>query len=261
MEKISLKNFRIPANYILIKPDPDFEFVEIETKDSIFGPAKKVQLKVGYTSETHGRHFGITGKILAVPDKLVFNKSRIMKYKDRIGSARLVSDQIKVAVLMGASQEIDVDMEVKIDDKVWFSYLCQINAVTKELLIDTEEHGMCFLAKYEELYCYQRNGEIELINGWVWIQRIERNDETESGLKLQLSASNKYENGHATIVKAGKPVNGYMDSKSEYPWDFNGGEQVVYASKMGHPVEYSMHRDLHDKEVLSIRRKHIYAVL
>ncbi len=120
---------------------------------------------------------------------------------------------------------------------------------------------MCFLAKYEELYCYQRNGEVELINGWVWIQRIERNEETESGLKLQLSASNKYENGHATIVKAGKPVKEYMDSKSEYPWDFNGGEQVVYASKMGHDLSYSMHRDLYDKEVLSIRRKHIYAVL
>lgn len=255
MEKISLENFSIARNWVLIKPDPDFEFVELKTPGGI------VEIQVGYTSETHGRHFGITGTVLAVPDELVFNKQRIEKYKKRIGSKRLISDEIRVALLMSSSQEIDVDMELELNDKVWFSYLCQINAVTNKYLIDIEGHGMCFLVKYEEIYCYERAGEVQLINGWVWIQRIERTRKTESGIELQLADTNKYENGHACIIKSGSPVREYMDGRQDYPWRFNGGEQVVYASRMGHPIEYSMYRKLTEDEVLCVRRKHIYAVL
>lgn len=261
MEKISLKDFNISNNYVLIKPDPDYEFVEVAPESQFEINGDPVKIWIGYNSETHGRHFGITGKVVALPERLVFNKKKIEKYKKRLGSTRLLSDQINIAVLMESSQEIDVDMELKLDDKVWFSYLCQINAVTNKILIDTVEHGMCFLAKYEELYCYERNGNIELINGWVWIRRIEREKTTKSGIELQLSESNKYQNGHAEIVKFGNPVRDYMDGKKEYPWEFNGGEQVVYAKKMGHPIEYGMHRKLTEDEIYSIRRKHIYAVL
>jgi co-chaperonin GroES (HSP10) len=261
MEKISLKNFSIPSNYVLIKPDPDFEFVEVAPESQFDINGEPVKIWIGYNSETHGRHFGITGKVIAVPEKLVFNKQKIEKYKKKLGSTRMVSDQIRIANLMESSLEVDVLMELQPGDKVWFSYLCQINAVTNKILIDTEEYGMCFLARYDELYCYERDGELELINGWVWIKRIERKTTTSSGIELQLSEKNKFHNGHGEIVKFGKPVMNYMDGEKEYPWAFSGGEQVVYASKMGHPIEYGMHRKLTDSEVYSIRRKHIYAVL
>lgn len=261
MEKISLANFSIPFNYLLIKPDPDFEFIEVDPKSGFEVNNEPVKIWIGYNTETHARHFGITGKVLAVPDTLVFNKQKIDDYKKQIGSVRMVSDQIAVAALMGASQEIDVDMEVETGDKVWFSYLCQLNAVLEQLLIDTEEHGMCFLVKYEDLYCFERDKEKTLVNGWVWIQRAKKEEKTASGIELQLDEKNKYQNGRAMIVKAGKPVKAYMDGTKEDPIAFHGGEQVVYNSHAGHPIEYSMHRKLHEEEVYSIRRRHIYAIL
>lgn len=259
MNKISLDSFSISRNYVLIKPDPDFEFIEITTEDSLYGPSKTVELQVGYTSETHGRHFGITGKILAVPDHLIFNKSRIDNYKKRIGSSRSVSDMIKISCLMEDSNELDTDMELQLGDKVWFSYLCQINAVTDGLIIDIEEHGLCFLARYEELYCFERNGEIELINGWCWIDRKEEDTVSPSGLQIQFSDKNKYQSGIGFVIKSGKPVRNYIDGSREYPWAFKHGDEVIYSKKMGHPMEYSLHRKLTDREVYSVRRKHIYA--
>lgn len=261
MKKISLSNFSIPQNYVLIKPDPDYEFIELPPGSELEINNEPTKIWVGYTSETHGRHFGITGQVLCVPDKLVYNKKRIEKFKKQVGALWNFGDQITVAALMGASMHIDTELEVEVGDKIWFSYLCQINAVVDKLLIDTEEHGICFLAKYEDLYCREREGELELINGWVWIQRIERTRKTESGLELQFSDKNLYENGHAVIVKAAKPLKGYMDGGSDYGLDINGGEQVIYNAAMGHPMEYSMHRKVTEKEVLSIRRKHIYAII
>lgn len=261
MRKASIHAIRIPNNYLLIKPDPDFEFIEVDPASGFEINNEPVKIWIGYNSETHARHFGITGEVLVCPDRLVFNRGRIEKYKKKIGSVRVTSDQIAVAALMGASQEIDVDMEVEPGDKVWFSYLCQLNAVMEKLLIDTEEHGLCFLVRYEDLYCYERDQEKTLVNGWVWIKRIKRADKTASGIDLNLNETNQYQNGRALIVKAGKAVKGYMDGKIEDQINFQGGEQVVYNGKMGHPVEYAMHRKLHDDEVYSIRRKHIYAII
>ena len=261
MEKISLVDFKIPFNYLLIKPDPDFEFIEVDPKVGFKVNNEPVKIWIGYNTETHARHFGITGKVIAIPDRLVFNGQKVENYKKQIGSVRTVSDQIAIADLMSASQEIDVDMEVITGDKVWFSYLCQLNAVTNQLLVDTVEQGMCFLVKYEDLYCYERKGEVSLVNGWVWIQRVKRETKTAFGIELQVAEKNQFINGRAMIIKSGNPVKAYIDGSREDTTGFNGGEQVIYNSKAGHPIEYGMHRKLHDDEVYSIRRKHIYAII
>lgn len=239
MKTVSLNTFKIPANYILVKPDPDFEFVRIKPDSEFSAITDEVEIQIAYTSKTHARHYGISGTVVVLPNQLIYNKK---KRENKI------------------SMEFDVDMELQLNDKVWFDYLCQINAVTDKLIVDTEEHGLCFLCKYEDIYCFDRNGEIELVNGWVWIRRIERDAES-AGLELKFSDKNKFIPGQAIIVKAGKPVKDYLDGINEEPIDFNGGEQVIYDPRFGHEMEYSMHRSLTESEVMSIRRKHIYAIV
>lgn len=239
MKTISLKTFRIPANYVLVKPDPDFEFVKIKPESEFSALTEEVEIQIGYTSETHARHYGISGTVVVLPEQLIFNPK---KRPNKI------------------SMPFDVEMELQINDKVFFDYLCQINAVTDKLIIDTEEHGLCFLCKYEDLYCYERNGEVELINGWVWIKRIEKDKEVK-GIELQLSDKNKFLSGQAIVVKAAKPVRKYMEGMSEDPIEFKGGEHIIYDPRFGHEMEYSMHRLLSEDEVLSIRRKNIYSVV
>lgn len=259
MKKINLEKFKIPSNYVLIKPEPDFEFIKVEPKNKFSGESGPVEILIAHTTETHARHFSITGTVLVNPEKLIFNKKRIKDFKR--GRANDESRREGVARLMEASLEIDVDIDTEVGDKVWFSYLCQLNAVIHKLIIDTEEHGICFLIKYEDIYCYQRKDAVFLINGWVWIKRVERSRKTDTGLELQFSTKNTHEPNWAIIIKSSNPVRDYMDSKPEGSINFNGGEQVIYNDKMGHPLEYGLHRELTDDEVLSVRRKHIYAVI
>lgn len=261
MEKISLKDFKIAYNYVLIKPDPDFEFIEVKQNSAFLSAIEQPKIWLGYNSETHGRHFGITGKILAVPENFIYNKEEIVKFKEHVGSLWNYGDQLIISDLMRESNEIDTEIEVEIGDKVWFSYLCQLNGVVKELLIDTVEHGMCFLARYEELYCRERAGELELVNGWVWIERLERENVAESGFELHLSNKHRYQNGRARVIKTARPLRGFIDGGSDTDIDVKEGDEVIYNSKMGHSAEYHLHRKLTNNEVLSIRRKHIYAKL
>lgn len=260
MRKVSLADFSIPNNYVLIKPDPDFEFIEVPSTSPM---AESTKIWIGYDSETIGRHYGITGTVLVVPENLKFNKPRIKKLRDRIsnGKNREVSDQIVMANLVNSSLSIDVDMELQPTDKVWFDYMCQINAVVDRLLIDTEEHGMCFLVKYEDIYCLERDGELKVINGWVWVQPLEKETTTDSGLEVVLSDTEKYLKNTGVIVNAAAPIKGYLDYDSEDPVELNPGDEVIYNEKIGFPVEYSVHRKLTDKETYCIRRKDIYAVV
>lgn len=260
MKKVSISDFSIPSNYVLIKPDPDYEFVEVAADSPL---AESTKIWIGYDSETVGRHYGITGTVLVVPDSLTFNKSRIKKLKDRIsnGKNREDSDQVTMANLIGASLTVDVDMEAQPSDKVWFDYMCQINAVVDKLLVDTIEHGMCFLVKYEDIYCLERDGELKVINGWVWVQLLEKETVTDSGIEVVLSDTEKYLKNTGVIVNSAKPVKGYLDYDTEDPVELNPGDEILYNEKIGFPVEYSVHRKLTDKETYCIRRKDIYAII
>ena len=230
MRIISLSTFRIPANYILIKPDPDFEFVKIKPDSEFSAITEEVEIKIGYTSETHARHYGISGTVVTLPEQLIFNPT---------------IRQEKITM------PFDVDMELEIGDKVFFDYLCQIKAVSDKLIVDTEEHGMCFLCKYEDVYCFERNEELTLINGWVWIQRLEK-DKKVSGLEMVLTDKNKFVKGQAKVIKAAKAVRKYIEGHSEDPIELFGGENIIYDPRFGHEMEYSMHRLLTDGEVLSV---------
>lgn len=260
MEKVSIANFRIPNNFVLLKPDPDYEFVEVPVNSGILDSSgEPVKFWIGKDPESDARHYGVTGTVIVTPDKLVFNKKQMKELRGQQENLD-ISQQVAMARLNENSMSLDVDMELECGDKVWFHYVAQINAVTENLLVDTIEEGMCFLVRYEDLYCYERNGQVELINGWVWIQRIEKEKDVH-GIEIQYDKKNAFEKNRAIIVKAGKAVRDYLDGEPEDPISFHGGEEVAYHDKIGFEMEYSLHRKLTDKPTLSIRRRHIMAVI
>lgn len=251
MQQADTERLRILYNYVLVKPDKDYDFVSV---------GDDIKLKIAYNSETHGRHFGITGTVIKTPEQLLYLKNEVDVIKYGIGLIRTESEGIQISNMVNSSLSADVDNDLKEGDKIWFDYLCQINAVTDNLLVKTE-HGICFLIRYDEIYAYQRDdNDVELINGWIWIRRIEK-DKSLGGLELHYADNHKYQSGMAEVVRASKAVRSYIDGNTESQIYLKGGETVLYNHKMGFPMEYAAHRQLTDTEVLNIRRKDIYAVL
>ena len=265
MIKIDLSTLRIPQNYILVKPDDDFKYIEIEPDNQFSALKESVKLEIGYDPLSNAKHYSITGKILAVPERLIFNKKQVEKRINGKSNKNLsLSDKIAISELREASLDNDVDMELIVDDKVWFEYLSQVTAITENLVVDVKDHGLCFFIKYDRLYSYQRNNEeMELINGWIWIQKVDAIKKTATGIDLQLSEDHQFKPNLGMIVKASNPVRNYLETyeEGEDLIGFNGGEQVVYDGRFGYEAEYDMHRKLNHKPTFSIKRKHIIAVL
>jgi hypothetical protein len=265
MIKIDLSTLRIPQNIILVKPDDDFKYIELKPQSELSVIKEPVILEIGYDPLSNAKHYSITGKILAVPERLIFNKKQVEKIiNGKTNKNITLSDRIAISELREASLDNDVDMELIVEDKVWFEYLSQVTAITENLVVDVKDHGLCFFIRYDRLYSYQRNEEeMELINGWIWIQKVDAVKKTETGIDLELSESNQFKPNLGMIVKASNPVRNYLETyeEGEDLIGFNGGEQVVYDGRFGYEAEYDTHRKLNDKPTFSIKRKHIIAVL
>lgn len=257
MLKIELEKLRIPENLVLIKPDPDFEFVTIHPEDG-----EDVKIWIGYDPETMAQHYGVTGKVLKLPEQLSFRLDALEKAKKGMSTHRTPGEAKLINDITTSSLDYEVENELQEGDKVWFDYLNQISVFDEKRLVEVEGHGICFFVRYDTLYCYERDNEIKLLNGWVWIERLKADDITPAGLHLPGSRKETRVPKKARIVKASVPIKRYKDKyHSEEPVELKEGQEILFDDRFGHPVEYELHRTIHNKEVLCIRRKNMYAIL
>lgn len=267
--EVSISTFKIPFNHLLIKPDPDHETMvtkgglelhvarhKLDPRDGEEDPNKK--------EDFIAKHFSITGTVITTPERMVYHGYTIKSIKNKAGDRNLtIGELLTIQQLTADSLELDTPCEVKVGDKVWFHYMEHFNAAQQARIIQTKEHGECFLMKYDSLFCYERDGEQFPINGWVWIQQKfyeESEVLSESGIYLS-SLEGKPKKNQAIIIKAATPIRDYMDSDTfDGEDELEPGTEIYYNSKHGTPLEHEYHLTKGVPDVIKIRRRHILGI-
>lgn len=246
---MDVSNIEIKNNYVLIKPDKDYETL-------------KCGLFIGSTAETEARHYGITGEVLVTPEKLIFRGKEINELRSVTGG-QYGDDQLKTLhELVNGSLEFKTECELKPGDKVWFDYLAHINAISEKKAITIEGHGECILVEYTRVFIRERKGERAPINGWIWIKTIQGERDLGNGIEVPETVDVTVKN-EAIVVTVGKPIEQYL-SALESDRGLEGlqpGMRIFFNQGVMTPLEYTLHESDGLEKLYKIKRKDIYAVL
>lgn len=248
IEQVSLENFELTSNFVLIASGLDYNFVEIP------GPmGTKVQLELCEILAGEPEKKCITGTVLKVPEKLMFH-GELHRHKRGI----TIADE-EFCSLMRTSMPHDTDLNVKEGDRVIFDYKMALDSEAEGRLLNIEGYGYCVLMPYESLYAKDTSGELIPLNGWVFVLRDQNPNEwmTESGL-IVVEKTDKYGSKYATVVKADGPIE-YLDKNlHESPVLLNPDQRVILQRGFG----YRIASDRYAGELLgveAIKRRNILA--
>lgn len=215
-------------NNVLIKFDEEPEEIEVSG----------VSLKID-TSFNKMQHQVTTGTVMALPQRLYFDRTNVVK-----------------------SVEYDVDMELQVGDRVIMSYLSYGEAI-KNASIDG-----CHYVRYDEIHVILRGDQVIPINGLVLIEPInmtESNEVKEVSKFLILPDYVKIQKSETRgIVRyKGKPVKRYLldrfDTIYESEDDVQVGDYVYFSPNYAVPLQYDMHKSL-PITLYRMRRKDIQGV-
>ena len=249
VEKINLKTFTLESNMILVKPDPNYDFVEA------LSPEGKVKIYLSYEPEDDAKHVSITGKVLKVPSELKYY-SELKTSKKGID----ISPQ-EFESKMRNTMPFKTEINVSEGDVVFFNHLNQIDAELEGRLVNTDEYGYCMLMPYSSLYGKKTESGFTALNGYVIFIRDQKDAtfESKSGL-LVLQKSSVYGSYYGTVVSCDKRIDDYLDKSYDCVTDIQKGDRIIINPKFGYRIAYSIHAgDMSDHEI--IRRKHILALI
>ncbi len=104
----------------------------------------------------HVSHEIIKDAILRMPAKLQKNYGRNMYYPGNPPDSY---------------QKQPNNPEIKVGDNIYFEYNVLLD---ESAFVDSDENGEVYKVPYQSIYCYVRNEEITMINGWVFVKSVER---------------------------------------------------------------------------------------
>jgi co-chaperonin GroES (HSP10) len=248
IEQISLEDFELTSNFILIKGGLDYNYIEIP------GPlGTKVQLELCEIVRNEPEKKCITGTVLRVPKELSFHGE--LNHHER---GKTIADD-EFCSLMRTSMPHKTVLNVKEGDNVIFDYKMALDAESEGRLLNVEGHGYCLLMGYESLYAKESDGDLVPLNGWVFALRDQNPNTwtTENGL-IVVEKVDKYGSKYATILKADHPIE-YLDKNlSEPPIPLNHGDRVILQRGFG----YRIASDRYAGKLLgveAVRRRNILA--
>jgi len=252
-----LGNLKIKTNYVLIKPEKDIE----ELKSGLLIKAGQED-KQRQLANTEARHYNITGEVLVVPQSLVFRGEQVSSLRKDTGG-KFGDDNIKLLhTLVNGSMEYKTEIEIEEGDKVWFDYLCHINAVTENRIIEVEGYGECILVEYSRLFIRERAGIKQPLNGWIFIRKLEGERKLSENFVISNTADLTLRN-QAEVVQVGTPIEQYLSLKytDHFFKDIKSGDKVIYNEKLSTPLEYSLHETEGLEKLYKIKRTDIKAII
>lgn len=283
--KIDLSTFQILSNYVLVKPDNDIESYQIAGRETgIIAPSFKYE-GTGENEKrisVKERNVSVTGTVYATPKHLYFNLDDIRSLKNNYTTHKVIRGQLalvnfpvqfQIDQLTKGSVQFKVPMEVKVGDRVNFSYMAHKQCIDEGRLFETE-YGIMYLMKYDMLFCTvdKNHTPITMLNGWVLVEpeEIETLKEgaqeflaRESGLVL-LTPKNKAKkskkNQLGIIKNFGTICEGYLQQpdKSDDRRDLSINQKVLYDPRMATKLEYETHQIFSDKVHHLIQRKDMW---
>jgi hypothetical protein len=239
-------NVKIKENYVLVLPDRSYdEDLEngLEISDA-FNPAY---------------HWSVHGTVLAIPEKLSFNKYLISKLKrstKRVYDYRL--DLVRR--LYHKSTEYDTDMQVKVGDRVVFNYMSQLTAKEEGAII---EGGAC-LMRYDALYMAKRGNEGIMLNGFILVEPIELSEQelSQIGVGLKIALRDNLKEGYGIVRKMGIPNRSYLSGKYSDGVDLHIGQLVGFDKSNQVTMEWQYHKKENGgkKAWFKMQRKDVFAL-
>ncbi len=87
--------------------------------------------------------------------------------------------------------------EIKVGDKIYFEYTSLLNDAN---YVGEDKDGIVFMVPMESIYCYVRDGRINMVNGWVFVESVTK----EQLSKYIILVNNKPQHYVGKIAAAGK---------------------------------------------------------
>jgi hypothetical protein len=272
---ISIKNIRIPYNWVLLKPDPDHETYQIGGRETGIR-APTYTYKDGNRVDAKHKNFATTGTVYGVPERIRFTREDIKKIKASVITERdglnTVADTwllYKINSLKESGCRFETDNELEVGDRVKFSYHIHMQAE----YFDTEEGRMCFV-KYDQIYM---TTDGKMVNGYILVdpemQETKQEGaatlmETNSGLVIP-KLGEVYKRSarwmHGTVLHAGRPLTvdgrpgGYFEFAEYFDedTDVQTGDKLIFDPRTALQYETHNHMQLSDRKLYLIQRKDI----
>lgn len=266
---ISVKNIRIPANWVLTKIDPDHTSYQFGGRETgILAP--NYEYKDGNRVSTPQKNFATTGTVYGVPEKIRFTREAIKKIKASIVTERngeqVMADAsllYKINALKEYGCRFETENELQIGDRIKFSYQVHLKAQ----YFDTDEGEMCFI-KYDDIYM---TVDGKMVNGCILVDPTTQDVNKEGAMTYVTTASGillpklgeAYKRSarwmHGTVLHVGKKIGGYFDFAEYCDDDINvkEGDKLIFDPRTAVELEMNTHRQLADRKLLIIQRKDI----
>lgn len=276
-ESIDPTKIKLPANYVLIKPDDDMEKYHLDGKEtSIYigkssmqyvDPLDSLDFEQKETVTSQADHWAITGTVIKNPERISFYGRKINKIKARAGSELGHDDIIEMNKLFHKSVTYDCSLETKEGDKVLFDPHAHIRAVENLEFIETDQ-GLMYLIRYDHLRAIIREDGIYPLNSIVFF-KWERKKELIKGIfdleDRHISDAPPKEALIGEVYSVGEIVNSSLSNLDVIPGpniSIKKGDRFLFTGVSANNVESDGHHHLFGGEdILMIRQSDILALV
>lgn len=267
---ISIKNIRIPFNYALILPDPDYETYQIGgSETNIMAPSYTYQ--DGNRVDAKHKNYATTGTVYGVPESIRFTRDEIKAIQASIITERngqnVVADSsllYKINRLKTAGCRFETDNELSISDRVKFTH-----HIHRDAHYFNFEEGRMLFVKYDEIYMTLDG---KMLNGFILVDPEKKETKTQDGITFTESETGLilpklYGEGfkrsarwmHGTVKHTGRKIRGYFDFENYQDEDIevNEGDKLIFDPRTAQQLETNTHQHLSEKKLYLIQRKDI----
>lgn len=248
----------IPYNYVLVKIDPDYN-------EYVLGELK---LTIASDEKSASRKLAVTGTVEDVCQNLYFSLKDEREMGDYYTPEFSTSHRY-------SSVTRDVEIELKVGDKIYFDYTQQYEVGRFNRIIFNEQGEQLCFVRYDFITGVSENGFIRPINGNVIIDPIEYDVEIvnnkiqkiDYGLEVNVKLRNRPLQGKKKgvgVVRAKcDKVKGYTDFPQYIDHDENDveiGDLILFNNAYSLVLEYDLHQTLQGKysRLRKITRKDIF---
>lgn len=268
-EPIDHKQIVPLKNWVLLKPDEEMEKYHLNGKETNIYVGRSYMKYVDdldsldfeekETVDTFAQHWPISGKIIAVPNRLTFYGHDIHRFMNSLSDEGITPDDLKMARSMSDdSNKFEGDVEVEVGDTVFFDFLVNIHTYENGYYFHTDI-GTLFLVRYDELIGKMSDGVVTPLNDNIF---FEWNKYTErKGFLMpdhEIFDAKGVQEGTVTHVGTVLPFMVKGAKLSECHCDYEVGEKIWFKPHECAMIESQLHLTIFGgKEIYTISRRHI----
>ena len=218
----------------------------------------------------------VVQRVIKVPRKLIYGTQKVyvkmnlgLGAKEWDGKQHERHETITRDKKKPGSMPWNVEMELHPDDIIWVSFMTILNCQRTDRVIDIEDKKY-FLIPYEDVYFKKTDDNIQMLNGWILVEPVKIETETEknladAGVTIQKVTVEKDKireygiNDKYGIVKyIAPPIEERLDGIPDAD-DISPGDTVVFLWNHNRRLEHNAHKFFSEGELIVTRRERIIA--